>query len=42
VDVPTALTSPPLYVPPAGEYMSLPHVPLPNMGLSSKNRAELL
>ena len=40
VDVPTVPTSPPLCVPPAGEYVSLPHVLLPNMGSSGKNKAE--
>jgi len=40
VDVPTAPASPPPHVPPAGEHISSSHVPLPNTGSSSKNRAE--
>jgi len=39
-DVPTAPTSPPPCVPSSGEHVSLPHVPLPNIGSSGKNRAE--
>ena len=40
VDVPTAPTSPPLCVSPAGEHISLSYVLLPNMGSSGKNKAE--
>ena len=40
MDVPTTLTSLPLYVSLAEEYMLLPHVLLPNTGSSGKNRAE--
>jgi len=40
MDVPTAPTSPLLYIPPAGEHVSLPHVTLPNTDSSSKNRME--
>ena len=40
VDVPTASTSLPPHVLPAGEHMLSPHVPLPNTGSSGKNRVE--
>ena len=40
MDVPTTLTSLPLYVSLAEEYMLLPHVLLPNTGSSGKNRVE--
>ena len=40
MDVPTAPTSSPPYVPPAGEHMSLLHVLLSNTGSSGKNRVE--
>ena len=40
VNIPTTLVSSSSYVFSAGEYMSLPHVPLSNIGLSSKNRVE--
>ena len=40
VNIPTTPVSPSSYVSSAGEYISLPHVPLSNIGLSSKNRAE--
>ena len=42
INILTAPTSLSPCVPPAEEHMSLPHVPLPNMGSSSKNKAELL
>ena len=39
-DIPEAPASPSPHVPPASEHVSLPHVPLHNMGSNSKNRAE--
>jgi len=39
-NIPDAPTSPLPCVLPAREHMSLPHDPLHNMGLSSKNRVE--
>ena len=40
MDVPTASASPSLCVPPVGEHMSSPHVLLPNISSSSKNKIE--
>ena len=40
MDTPQAPTSPSLHVPPASKYVSLPHVPLHNMGSNGKIRAE--
>ena len=40
IDTLQAPTSPPLCISPASEHVSSPHVPLHNMGLNSKNRAE--
>ena len=39
-DIPEALVSPLLHVSLASEHVLLPHVPLHNMGLNSKNKAE--
>jgi len=40
MDTPQAPASPLLCIPPASEHVSLPHVPLHNMGSNGKNRAE--
>ena len=40
MDTPQAPVSPSLCVPPASEHISLPYVPLHNMGSNSKNRAK--
>ena len=39
-DIPEVQDSPQQYVPSASEHISLPHVPLHNMGSNGKNRAE--
>ena len=39
-DIPEAPVLSSLYVPPASEHVSLPHIPLHNMGSNGKNRAE--
>ena len=40
VDISDTLASPLLCVPPASEYVSLPHDPLHNIGLNGKNRVK--